>query len=272
MLRNLEKVLRKFAKLGLKPILGVELEFYILGSISHDILSAISHESNLAIENEKGNCQYEVASQTFSDPLLVIDFINTTKAKLLSSAKKYNFEISFDPKPYPFDHGSGMHIHLSLIDKNNENIFNQYDKVDLNSLMLNSIGGVLALLNRSLYMIITENENEFNRLHLSEMAPSRISWGKNNRTTAIRIPDSHPLNRNRRIEFRVPSSQSDITNCIIFLLTSVIYGIEQNIQPNICIYGNSKDSHYDLVPLHKNISDMKQDFTFWEVFYEVCKE
>jgi glutamine synthetase len=269
---KIEKILKKLAKLGLRPLLGVEIEFYIIGSITKKILDKIASEINLPIENEKGHCQYEIASQIFTNPLLLIDFVNITKENLIKTATKYNLDISFDPKPYNFSHGSGIHIHLSLIDKNNENIFNRCDTVDLNSLLLNSIGGVLKLLNSSLYMIISDNDNEFNRLHLSDMAPSTVSWGKNNRTTAVRIPDSHPFNRNRRIEFRVPSAQSDITNCVIFLLTSVIYGIEENVQPNSCIYGNAKDSHYNLEPLHKNASDMKKNFTFWKVFHKVCKK
>lgn len=269
---HIKKILTKFTGLGLTPLLGVELEFYIIGNVSEELLKTITSETGLAIEAERGNGQYEVASHTFIDPFLLIDFIEKTKVKLLTIAKSYKVKISFDPKPYKFDHGSAIHIHLSLLDKNNVNIFNLYDTVDSNLAILNSIGGILTLLNQSLYMIITQEENEFHRLHLSEMSPSTVSWGKNNRTTAVRIPDSHPCNRNRRIEFRVPSAKSDIASCILFLLTSVVYGIKEKIQPGVCIYGNAKDSHYNLKSLHKNANDMKQDFRFWEIFQAICRE
>lgn len=268
----IEKILTKFTKIGLTPLLGAELEFYIIGSVSEELLKNMTYQIGLPIEKEKGVGQYEIASQVFSDPFLLIDFIERTREKLLTIAKNNNIKISFDPKPYKFDYGSGMHIHLSLIDKTNVNIFNHYDTIDGNLTILNSIGGILKLLNQSLHMIITEEENEFDRLHLSEMSPSTVSWGKNNRTTAVRIPDSHPYNRNRRIEFRVPSARSNIASSILFLLTSVIYGVEEKIQPGICIYGNAKDSHYSLIPLHKNVNDMKKDFHFWEIFQAICKE
>ena len=41
--------------------------------------------------------------------------------------------------------------------------------------------------------------------------PINFSWGKNNRTTAIRIPESLPSAKT--IEFRVPSSEN---NCWLY--------------------------------------------------------
>jgi glutamine synthetase len=266
---KLNSLITLLLELGLKPRFGVELEFYIIGDIPNNFLNAISTETGIEVQNEKGNGQYELASEVFDNVFALIDYINCIKSTLLSIAISYGIEISFAPKPYSNDHGSAMHIHLSLYDVDNNNIFNKFDTIDANNILLNVIGGILALINSSLNLIIKEDENEFRRLHNSEFAPSTVSWGKNNRTTAIRIPESNPHHRNRRIEFRVPSASSDITNCIIFLLTSTLYGIKHTILPDACIYGNANDTMYNLTLLHNNVDDMRAAFSFWDIFNSI---
>lgn len=268
---QLQALLRELTYLGLKPRFGIELEFYIIGTVSDKLLQVISNEIGMEVQKEKGDGQYEVASMVFDNVFTIIDYINTTKQTLLTIGENHGVEISFDPKPYANDHGSAMHIHLSLIDKDNNNIFNKFDTIDGNYILLNVIGGILSLINSSLNMLVGDSENEFKRLHNSQFAPSRVSWGKNNRTTAIRIPDSSPYNRNRRIEFRVPSASSDVINSIVFLLTSALYGIKHNILPAACIYGNANNSIYNLTLLHKNVNEMRDAFIFWEIFNTIVK-
>lgn len=265
----LKKPLETLFQLGLKPLFGVELEFYILGIVSDKLLESISNEIGIEVQTEKGYEQYEIASMIFDDIFVLIDYINSIKKRISDIALNYGNTVSFSAKPFPDDYGSGMHIHMSFLDDNNKNIFNNYDTINENYTLLNVIGGILALVNKSLYMIISQDKSEFDRLHNSDLTPSTVSWGKNNRTTAIRIPDSHPNNRNRRLEFRVPSSSSNIANCINFLLTSAIYGIKKRILPATCIYGNANDSTYNLTSLHKNADDMKAAFCFWDIFNSI---
>lgn len=267
---GLNSILNELSNLDLKPLFGVELEFYILGVVSDQLLTAIAAETGMEVQKEKGITQYEIATGIFDDVFSLISYVNLTKEKIISIGISYGVAISFRPKPFPNDYGSGIHIHMSLIDKDRYNIFNA-GVIDENQYLLHTIGGVLHLLNMSLAMIIDHNKEEFDRLHNSQLTPTTVSWGKNNRTTAIRIPDSHPNNRNRRIEFRVPSSSSNIANCIIFLLTSAIYGIKKMLLPGNCIYGNANYTTYNLVSLHKNVYDMKIDFRFWDIFNDLFK-
>ena len=58
------------------------------------------------------------------------------------------------------------------------------------------------------------DHNEYQRIEPRFMAPVNLSWGGNNRTTAIRIPGTNKLNR--RIEFRVPSANCNPGKVIIF--------------------------------------------------------
>lgn len=270
MKQKVKMLLDALARLGLQPVLGVEIEFYLLNCSSEDVilnlLAKISSELGVEVKKEKGYGQYEVASQQYKDVWALIDFVNAAREKILAVVGNEGAGVTFQPKPYINDHGSAMHIHLSLVDYEGENIFNRFKSIEENTILLNVMGGILELLNSSLYMIVGDDESELDRLYKSEMAPTTLSWGKNNRTTALRIPDSLPCHRNRRIEFRVPSSQSNIEANVAFLLTAAAYGVKNNISPGACIYGNANDAAYGLKQLYNNLADIKKAFVFWNVF------
>jgi glutamine synthetase len=274
---KVSKILKKFNDNSLYPALGVEIEFYILGKGCerdvNNIVAQICDITKLEVQQEKGYRQYEIASDIYYDVYDLINFVQNFQ----SAIKKINIlnsqselEITFNPKPYKDDYGSGMHIHMSLLDVNGMNLFNNCNEMSDNNILMHSIGGILTLLNQSLYMLTSDDEYEFERFNICYMSPTNISWGKNNRTTAVRIPDSMPCKRNRRIEFRVPSAQSDIFSVVVFVLTSTFYGIKHSVKPLSCVYGNAYSDIYDLQPIHKSLKDTKDDFHFWKIFEEIC--
>ena len=274
---KVSKILKKFHESGLYPALGIEIEFYILGkgceADVNNIVAQISDITKLEVEKEKGYRQYEVASNVYDNVYDLINFVQNfqrgiKEINILNN--QLELEITFNPKPYKDDYGSGMHLHVSLLDVNGINLFNHYNEILENNILIHAIGGILALLNQSLYMFTGDDESEFERLNVCYMSPTNISWGKNNRTTAVRIPDSLPCKRNRRIEFRVPSAQCEILSVVIFVLTSTFYGIKHSIKPLKCIYGNAHNDIYDLQPIHKSLKDTKDDFHFWTIFEEIC--
>jgi glutamine synthetase len=273
---KINQILNKFHENSLCPAFGVEIEFYIIGKGCeediHKIISQISNITGLEIQKEKGYRQYEIASVIYYNLYDLINFVEIFKEKIVNmNSLNRQLEITFRPKPYKDDYGSGMHLHISLIDSYGINLFNNCNEILGNEILMHSIGGILELLNQSLYMLTGDDESEFERLNICCMSPTNISWGKNNRTTAIRIPDSSPFNRNRRIEFRVPSAQSEILSVVLFLLTSTLYGIKHSAKPSSCIYGNADSDIYNLEKIHSNLKDAKNGFHFWEIFEEICR-
>jgi glutamine synthetase len=116
--------------------------------------------------------------------------------------------------------------------------------------MLNCIAGLLKNINNNLLLYIN-NENCLKRFDLERNkkirdnkkypAPTFISWGINNRSASIRIPIPKVKdisnymeedNKNRRIEFRIPSADADIHLILIGILTSLIDGIDNNLIPH----------------------------------------
>jgi glutamine synthetase len=79
-------------------------------------------------------------------------------------------------------------------------------------------------------------------------APSFNSWGINNRTASVRIPDlknfrdrtnySQENKKYKRVEFRVPSSNSCIELVLYGVLTSIYIGLRKDI-PDVAMTSNN---------------------------------
>jgi glutamine synthetase len=248
----LSEVLQK--EFGFRLQVGIELEFFLKGSFS---LESFSQYCNMEVIPERGNGQYEVNLEYSSDIELMIRRFYKAKKLLESAAILSNVELDFSPKPFLNDYGSGAHYNLSLIDNNDKNIFSLSNSEHI----LNSIiSSILELTNDSIYLMTGNSEIEFLRFVPGFMAPVNISWGGNNRTTLIRIPDSK-LNE-RRIEFRLPSSRMKLEYVLLFLLVAVIEGLRDIKEPPPKIYGNANDKQYNLEVIHQNITQAKKYFRF----------
>ena len=83
--------------------------------------------------------------------------------------------------------------------------------------------------------------------------PSSVSWGVNNRTTAIRIT---PRERGaRRIEHRLSSANADLEKVISAIFASIHIGIKEKIIPQEPIYGNAFDEQYTAEKLPQSLEE-----------------
>ncbi|AIL65749.1 Gamma-glutamylputrescine synthetase PuuA [Rickettsiales bacterium Ac37b] len=232
--------------------LGTELEFYLSENISLDQLSIflkpLLNKENIVFEKEKGNNQYELKLPIMTDPCVLAKKLTYIKSTMLELLAIHNIDIIFLAKPYPDQIGSSLHIHLSLW-KEEKNLLEKDHEVESDT-MLNAIGGMCALMLESM-IFFAPTENCYKRFTRNHEAPTTVSWGGNNRTTALRIPSSPP--GKRRIEHRVSSSASDPYLALTAILISVFYGIKNKILAPKRIYGNASDNQYQLKQLPKNL-------------------
>ena len=91
-------------------------------------------------------------------------------------------------------------------------------------------------------------------------APTNISWGVNNRTTALRIPDCHRDVAARRIEHRVPSSSANPYLVLIGVLLGAYYGLKCQLNPQDKTWGNAFDEQYHLESLPLNLTEANNNF------------
>jgi glutamine synthetase len=227
-------------------LVGSEIEFYLRQSDQVpsqekiDIFSSYISEchANLILEKEKGKGQYEIPLP-YTLPKDALPLISDVRSLIKASAKKAGMEAIFDPKPFPNDYGSALHLHISMHSADGNNLF-----TDNQMLMESIIFSILDLIESDLDFIC--DEQDLDRLKEGWMAPSRICWGGNNRTTAIRIPADKP--EHKRFEFRLPSANSDQYRIFLFILIGILR-LKQVNKKHDKIYGNAYDEQYSLQPL-----------------------
>ena len=76
------------------------------------------------ISSENAPNQFEINLKHTADPLKAADQAILFKRFIKGIAKKHEKRATFMAKPFPNIAGSGMHIHFSLLDKDNINVFN----------------------------------------------------------------------------------------------------------------------------------------------------
>lgn len=144
-------------------------------------------------------------------------------------AKRYGKTVTFMPKPIFGDNGSGMHIHMSLW-KEGKNLFAGNKYAGLSEMALYYIGGVLKHA-PALCGIINPTTNSYKRLVPGFEAPTKLAYSFKNRSAAMRIPNSGPNPKAKRIEFRTPDPAANIYLAEAAVLMAGIDGIINKIHP-----------------------------------------
>jgi glutamine synthetase len=251
---------------GLTPCLGAELEFY-LTSQPEKLFSAIGaacKEAGIAaseVEKERGTRQYEMQLAPSSDPLLLAQHLTALRDIISNLAKEHGTTALFAAKPFPDEPGSAMHIHISLHDANGRNMLQKQGQEESPEMQY-ALGGLSRMLKASM-PCFSPTEASYQRFVPHMEAPTTVSWGGNNRTTALRIPDSNP--ENRRIEHRVAAAESDPYLVIAAILAGIHYGITEHILPPARIYGNASDTQYGLEALPASLAEAEEVFKGDEV-------
>jgi glutamine synthetase len=187
------------------------------------------------INHESGSAQMEINFQ-HGDPLELADQVFLFKRTLRQSALKHKLYATFMAKPMEHQPGSAMHIHQSIYDKKNKNIFFN-KKSGLSKKMKNYIGG-LQEYTPLLMPIYAPNINSFRRLFATWGTPKNVKWGIGNRSCGFRIPSIEE--KNMRIENRIPGSDTNPYLVFAANLASGYLGIKNNIQPTT----ETKDSAF----------------------------
>lgn len=240
---NLEEVLQNFkANTSFSPIIGCELEFYISDSSKISLLDKFSF---LKVKKEEGQGQFECDFYKTENILKLSNDVIDFKRFCEKIAKDNNFKVLFAGKPYSSQPPSSLQVNISLIDKNNVNVFNN-DLGGESDILLSSVAGLLEYIPKSM-IYFAPSEDCKKRFSDYKNAPSTISWGANNRTTALRIPTVTNNIANRRIEHRLPCACSNPQDVFAIILQAIEYGIVNKLNPKIDkTYGNAYDEQYNL--------------------------
>ncbi|MBP6686280.1 MAG: glutamine synthetase [Lacibacter sp.] len=206
---------------------SLQSEFYF------DLLELLN-KFNIPIEGihtETGPGVYEAAI-VHDNTLAAADKAVLFKTAVKEIAYKHGIMASFMAKWNENLPGCSGHIHQSLWNPTTkENLFYSADEVNnMSELMKHYVAGQLYCLPHVLPMY-APTINSYKRLVEGAWAPTTITWGIDNRTTAIRV--LHPTTKNTRVEMRVPGSDSNPYLAIAASLASGLYGIKHKLPLNI---------------------------------------
>lgn len=268
----LERVVERFAELKLAPVAALELEFYLIDRVRDvsgapqppvsprdgrreanasvygiddlnrydDFLNSLNDAASAqrvpvsATSKEYAPGQFEANLRHQTDVRAAADHAIFLKQIVKAAARAHGFEATFMAKPYSERAGSGLHIHLSALDANGRNVFD--DGSDMGSERLrHAIGGMQALMLESM-ALFAPNMNSYRRFQPDMFAPVNRRWGVNNRSAGLRVPIGP--GEGRRVEHRVAGADANPYFALAGVLAGAHYGLTQKLDPGAPAEGN----------------------------------
>lgn len=222
------------------------------------------------LHTETGPGVYEAAI-AYSEITEAADRAVLFKSSVKQIANKHGLIATFMAKFSETLPGCSGHVHQSLWsnDRKQNLFYDKKSKTGISTLMENYIAGQLFCLPFILPMF-APTVNSYKRLVEGAWAPTTITWGIDNRTTALRVlPGSAAATR---LETRVVGSDSNPYLAMAACLASGMYGVKNKLPLKIpATIGNGyADTRYGILP--KNLWDatqtMKQAIIAKELFGE----
>ena len=152
------------------------------------------------ILQEGGAGQIEL-NLAHGDPVRLADDVFFFKRLIREAALRHDCFATFMAKPIAGEPGSAMHIHTSVVDsKSGKNIFAE-KKGEETAAFYHFIAGMQNHMTGAI-AVMAPYVNSYRRYVPNHSAPINLEWGRDNRTTGLRIPISSPAAR--RVENRLP--------------------------------------------------------------------
>jgi len=258
--------------LGYEPMIGSELEFYLLKEsfeeahakhyrnltpsvpyiLDYHVLATTydepfmrqirngMHGAGITVESSKGEAwpgQQEVNFK-FADAVTMADNHSVYKNGAKEIAHLNECSITFMAKP---DHswiGSSCHIHASLW-RDGENAFDGGPDV-FKQFLAGWIAGA-----KELAIFLAPTINSYKRYAAGSWAPTAAGWGHDNRTCGFRIVGHGAA---QRIETRIPGGDVNPYLAFAALIAAGLHGIEAGLELPPALEGNAYESDAERFP------------------------
>ena len=194
---------------------------------------------------EYGPGQYEVNLAHGPDALRACDEAMRFKRIVKSVARKHGCDATFLPKPYRDMAGSGLHIHVSLLDSSGRNIFAAASAGESPQLR-HAIAGTLASLGDGM-AICAPGPNSYRRFRPEAYVPIHPTWSVNNRGSAVRVPSSDAANL--RLEHRLAGADANPYLVTAWILAGIHHGLTRKLEPPPVTTGNAYQQSGEPLPI-----------------------
>ena len=183
-------------------------------------------------DHEDANGQFEI-NWNFNDALTTADQLAFFKFMVKSIAEKHGLRATFMPKPFINLTGNGCHVHLSVWDgaaQEEPASMMPKDELGLSPMAYHFLGGLIHHAD-SLVAITNPTVNSYKRINAprtlsgATWSPNTVTFGGNNRTHMVRVPDAG------RIEFRLPDGAANPYLMLAGILAAGLHGIDEKMDP-----------------------------------------
>ncbi len=268
----LKRIVKLFEAEGLRPVVAPEMEFFLTarnidpnqpieppmgrtgrkaaqkqayslsaideyGKVIDDIYD-FAEAQGLEIDGilqEGGAGQIEL-NLAHGDPVRLADDVFFFKRMIREAALRHDCFATFMAKPIADEPGSAMHIHHSVVDlKTGRNIFSDAEGGETVE-FLHFIAGMQNHMSAAI-AVIAPYVNSYRRYVPDFAAPINLEWGRDNRTTGLRVPLSGPAAR--RVENRLPGMDCNPYLGIAASLACGYLGLKEKKMPRAEFTGSA---------------------------------
>ncbi len=266
----LKSVIEQFSRLEMFPIIGPELEFYVLeesttapsgwqrygegtGNVYTSGLKGDPENVLLATLRDLGGYGLEVVAANHEfcagqfeinmwhgEALHAADRAHRFKGAIQELARRRGKLATFMPKPFNDEGGSGYHLHFSTWSDKGEALFDDPEGKDgLSDTARHAVAGILAHA-PALAAISNPTINSYKRFGPDTLAPWLIDWGLDNRSAMVRIPPER--GKASRLELRLGDASANSYLAVGALLAGALIGIENKLEPPEALVGYGYDA------------------------------
>jgi glutamine synthetase len=261
----LRKVIAEYEKLGLVPVVGPELEFFIAdrvegGGFKRSLVRAGRAYTTGSLVDPKGTflhlmrmldqlnigafagnhefspAQYEI-NLWHSEAMDAADRTFLFKTSIKDIVNREGQHATFLGKPWSDEGGSGFHLHLSVTDNKGKNLM--HEGTELSEVAKQMIAGLCENAN-ALTAFTNPTVNAFKRLGPDTLAPYRANWGYDNRSTMVRIPPER--GSGTRLEVRVGDGAANPYLVVAGILAAALDGIVRKLEVTAPAEGMAYDN------------------------------
>jgi len=264
----LRSVVAQCRQAGIHPVIACELEFYLVdrqrgadgrmrvaATPGHGVvprraanLSVAAVEESAAFLNrvteaaqaqglpvsgamaEYGIGQYEINLRHGSDVLKAADHGALLRRLVRGVAQSMGVDATFMAKPFSAQPGSGLHVHVSIVDEHGANRFGGEGG---EALLKHAIAGMQDLMFDSMGLFAPTFNSH--RRYLGPFVPTTRHWAHNNRSVAFRVPAA--LGAGRRVEHRTAGADASPHLVVAAVLAGVLHGIRNGLKASEPVTG-----------------------------------
>ncbi|MBI4249795.1 MAG: glutamine synthetase [Elusimicrobia bacterium] len=217
---------------GLEPFGHYIEDYHVLqGSKEEFLMRAIRTQMEAAgvpvefSKGEWGKGQHEINLRC-ADPLEMADRHSIYKTGVKEIAMSKGLAVTFMAKYDGRQAGSSFHLHASLWDASGKKaLFWNAAKKSPSPLFSHFLAGQMALAREFSYFF-APHVNSYKRYQSGSFAPTRIAWGRDNRTCGFRIVGEE---ENYRIENRIPGADANPYLAFAAAIAAGLYGLERKL-------------------------------------------